>query len=194
MNYDVPARVVWEANLDLDGVRSNDALSFIDPETYTANVTSEYSNNQGNFNKTAIGQGNTTNVVNFAITDGDGVQNRVNFNFSFSSYKGPVKSATALLGTNYIDNYTAYNLYITLNSNNDILGPAFSFDPEFSGSIIADKSLLIPAGAKNYPINLWCSPNAATSEVMFNCAIKINGLPSSQIVLSDNRARWTFPS
>ena len=195
MNFDIPARVVWTANLTGEGIRSINSASIIDNYNYTNNVDSQYEDVRSVFNESLTGDSSFSTYPNYSITDSEMQDGRSTFNFSFSTYSGPAFSNTVLLGANYINNNTAYDLELIVNSGNADFTSAFNFSPTFpSGTFSDSNTIIIPAAAKNFPVVLWCNINAPSLSAVFRCELTINGLPSSTIQIEDNIARWNLPS
>lgn len=192
-NYDIPSMVKWQAVFDIEGVRSEDSINIVVPEIRTANIFEQIEDVQGTYNQTLTGS-TIDSSVRYVITDSESVDNRSNFNFSFSAYRGPILTNTVLLGTNYINNNTAYDLELVMNSTNVNIGPAFNFSSTFPAGTYSDSNTItIPAGARNYPVVLWCNVNATDQVSTFDCSLQIKGLPSSLISFANNIARWNKP-
>ena len=192
LNYDKPARVVWQSVFDMEGIRNADSINFIAPER-SADIYEQFEEITGVYNTILTG-GLIDNEVRYSITDTENTEGRSTFNWSFSAYKGAVLSYSVLLGTNYINNNTAYDLELLVNSDNTDFTNAFNFSPAFPGGTYLDSNtIIIPAGARNYPVVLWCNINSSDKVSTFRCELSINGLPSSTIQIENNVARWTKP-
>ena len=96
-----------------------------------------------------------------------------------------------MIGANYINNDTGYDLQLTMNSSNVNLAPTFNFYPSFPSGSSSDSNLIIvPAGARNYPVVLWCKAYTGPNEIDFDFDLQIVGLSSTSISVSGNYARY----
>ena len=171
MIFDKPAQVVWVASLTATGYVNSNFIKVIDNEQSSANVINRYTDTGYLNSSTSNYYTNTTSVL-YSITDNNFNSNLSNFVWSFSGYKGPIYSTTAMLAVNYFNNYTANSIDVIINSNNQTLSPPFYLDPYSATYNPTDsKTFSIPAGAQNFPIPLWVRPSQNNSSVSFNCTI-----------------------
>jgi hypothetical protein len=173
MLYDKPAHVVWVANLTATGYVNSNFIKVVDSTQPVSNVVNKYTD----YGYQSISTSNyflNTNIL-YTITDNNFNSNLSNFSWSFSGYKGPIYSSTAMIAVNYFNNNTANEIKIVINYNNQSLSPPFFIDP-FDNSIASTDSKLfvVPPGAQNYPIPLWVKPKESNSNVTFNCLLCTN--------------------
>ena len=183
MIYDKPAQLVWVANLTATGYVNSNFIKIVDDEAPISNVVNKYTD-AGYLNPSTNNYFTNTNIL-YTITDNNFNSNLSNFVWSFSGYKGPIYSSTAMVAVNYFNNNTANDIEITLNNNNQTISPPFYFDPyDPYASPTGSKSIIVPAGAQNFPIPLWVKPSEGNSSVTFTCllytnpSITINGTAS----------------
>jgi hypothetical protein len=173
MLYDKPAHVVWVANLTATGYVNSNFIKVVDSAQPVSNVVNKYTD----YGYQSISTSNyflNTNIL-YSITDNNFNSNLSNFSWSFSGYKGPIYSSTAMIAVNYFNNNTANVIEIVINYNNQTLSPPFYIDP-FDNSVnpTDSKTFFIPAGAKNYPIPLWVKPGENNNNVTFTCLLCTN--------------------
>lgn len=194
MNYDVPARVVWVANLSAEGIRNSDYTKVIDDEQIGNNTSSTFSNVDSVFNQVSTSSSYVSTTTNYTITDYALNKGNSDFNYNFSPYSGPLFPSVTLLGVNYFCNNTSFDIKLVMNSNNYDLSPQFSFTSLLQpGAGTDSKTIIVPAGTQNFPCILYCNANAVPTlglGLFFDCTIEINGLPSSQITTTNNVATW----
>lgn len=173
MVYDKPAYVVWVANLSATGYVNSNFLKVVDSEQQVTNVVNKYTD-LGFQNITTPNYFLNTNLL-YTITDNNFNSNLSNFVWSFSGYKGPIYSSTAMVAVNYFNNNTANSIDITLNYNSQTLSPPFYLDPYNPAAGPTDqKTFTVPAGAQNFPIPLWVKPINANNTVTFTCLLQSN--------------------
>jgi len=141
MEYDKPAKIVWVAKLSATGLYDTPFLKIVDPTTAPQNIVNEYTD-LGLENYTINNYFVNTNLL-FSITDNELNTNRKTFNWTFSAYKGPSQAASAMIAVNYFNNYTANDMGLVINYNNQYLSPPFYFDPyETSPNPTASKTFI----------------------------------------------------
>jgi len=188
--FDSPARVVWEGLVTVTGIREYDSINIVTNEENAANVFSTFEDVTGTYYDESTG-GVIDNSIRYSITDTENDRFRSTFNFSFSAFRGPILSRTVMIGANYINNDTGYDLQLTMNSSNVNLAPTFNFYPSFpSGSSSDSNIIIVPAGARNYPVVLWCKAYTGHNEIEFDFDLNIVGLSSTSISVSGNYARY----
>ena len=78
-----------------------------------------------------------------------------------------------------------------MNSSNVNFAPTFNFSSSLPPGTFSDSNTItIPAGARNYPVILWCKVATGSNTVSFESTLEISGLPSSQITITGNIARY----
>ena len=173
MNFDKPAQIIWVANLSATGYVNSNFIKIIDDATPVNNIINNYID-EGFQGLTLSNYFTNTNIL-YTITDNNFNIDLSNFSWSFSGYKGPVYSSTAMLAVNYFNNNTANNIEIVINYNNQTISPPFYLDPYDPLIGTSDsKSFVIPAGAKNFPIPLWVKPSQSNNTVTFTCLLCTN--------------------
>ena len=173
MSYDKPAQIVWVANLSATGFVNGAFVKIIDGTTPTSNIVNKYVDLGY---QSLITSNYFTNInILYTITDNNFNTNLSNFSWSFSGYKGPVYSSTAMLSVNYFNNNTANKIEIVINYNNQTISPPFYLDPyEPSIGSSDSKSFIVPAGAQNFPIPLWVKPSQNNNTSTFTCLLCTN--------------------
>lgn len=173
MIYDKPAQVVWVASLTASGYVNSNFLKVIDNSNPASNIVNKYTDLGYN----AVTPSNyylNTNIL-YSITDNNFNTNLKDFAWNFVGYKGPIYSSTAMVAVNYFNNYTANEIEITLNNNNQTISPPFYFDPyDPYASPTGSKTIIVPAGAQNFPIPLWVKPSEGNNTVTFTCLLYTN--------------------
>jgi len=176
MLFDKPAQVVWVASLTATGYVNSNFVKVVDDEQQPSNIINRYTD-EGYLNSSTSNYFTNSTSKLYTITDNNFNSNLSNFNWSFSGYKGPIYSNTAMIAVNYFNNNSANSIDVTINSNNQTLSPPFYLDPYSSTYNSTDsKTFSIPAGAQNFPIPLWVRPSQSNSSVTFNCTINTTPL------------------
>lgn len=172
MIYDKPAQLIWVANLTATGYVNSNFLKIVDGIP-SNNVINQYID-CGYLNISTNNYFTNSNIL-YTITDNNFNSNRSTFLWSFSGYKGPIYSSTAMIAVNYFNNNTANNIEIIINYNNQTLSPPFFIDP-YNPLVNPNdsKSFVVPAGAQNYPIPLWVKPIENNSNITFTCLLCTN--------------------